>query len=476
MPDKLVKDVVIARSGIYKYGDNELKGMGLDSVPEKYKNKHVFNVYRPAIVLEKAADKFVRLPLTLEHPRDMVDGTNFKKYAVGFTGDSSFTKIIKGKDDELAIQSTLTLIDNSAVRAYYTGTVEVSPGYSAIFDWQEGKAPNGDEYQIIMSDIKDVNHLALTKYGRGGSAAAILDSIGDKIMAKSYLLHFVHKMLGVRDTVQFSKHVESFIKDRVNLKDEDVTDRISKLREYVSDLPESENKEKLDRFISDMAMIREESDESAKAIGGIINKLYATLDAESEEEVREKEPKKEKKEEEKEGVKKAEEKEGEKKKEEESKDDEKDSKDKAKDKAKDEKIKDEDKAKDEKIKDEDKSSEKSPEKKEGKALKEESEVKKKEDKEHDTIDDSVFEKDYDGLKDEEMKYISKKMYDSFRKGIKDSKDKEEKNSQAKDSLDAILDSLTIHDNTPRYPGTAKIDTSSIADNPIEDIFNKLGVK
>lgn len=140
MPDKLVKDVVIARSGIYKYGDNELKGMGLDSVPEKYKNKHVFNVYRPAIVLEKAADKFVRLPLTLEHPRDMVDGTNFKKYAVGFTGDSSFTKIIKGKDDELAIQSTLTLIDNSAVRAYYTGTVEVSPGYSAIFDWQEGKA------------------------------------------------------------------------------------------------------------------------------------------------------------------------------------------------------------------------------------------------------------------------------------------------------------------------------------------------
>ena len=238
----------------------------------------------------------------------------------------------------------------------------------------------------------------------------------------------------------------------------------------------SENKEKLDRFISDMAMIREESDESAKAIGGIINKLYATLDAESEEEVREKEPKKEKKEEEKEGVKKAEEKEGEKKKEEESKADEKDSKDKAKDKAKDEKIKDEDKAKDEKIKDEDKSSEKSPEKKEGKALKEESEVKKKEDKEHDTIDDSVFEKDYDGLKDEEMKYVSKKMYDSFRKGIKDSKDKEEKNLQAKDSLDAILDSLTIHDNTPRYPGTAKIDTSSIADNPIEDIFNKLGVK
>jgi len=288
MPDKLVKNVAIAKSGIYKYARSELPSLMGDSAtpPSIHQGLGVFSVYRPATVLARAVDRFVRLPLTLEHPSEMIDGSNFKRYAVGFTGDSATVDMTNDKQ-EVLIKSTLAIIDNSAVRAYYGRTIEVSPGYTADFKWEDGVAPSGEPYQIAMTNITSVNHLAITRYGRGGSAACILDSLGDMPMQrKSGLIYAVRKLLGVKDAGKgFCDQVVDLINDRAKIDEKEIAKRVQVLRDSIVDLPVSDGKAKLDRFVEDLDRIKEESDESASEIVKIVNGLYTTLDAAAVEDV-----------------------------------------------------------------------------------------------------------------------------------------------------------------------------------------------
>ena len=295
MPDKIIKNVAIARSGVYHYAFDELPNLGLklpdsgsmskSSPPAHHSGSGFFNVYRPATVLARAVDKFVRLPLTLEHPPVMIDGNNFKTYSVGFTGDKAdISTTPDGK--EVTIHSTLTVVDNDAVRAYYNGVVEVSPGYNAEFDWEDGIAPNGEHYDIVMKEITNVNHLAMCKRGRGGTAACILDHMGVNMKRKSGLMYAVHKILGVKDSAKpFKNQVDELIKDRSKIDDTEVNRRVGFLKDSITDLPESAGRDKLDRFIEDMARIREESDEAASKIGEIVSGLYDSLDSEAVKEV-----------------------------------------------------------------------------------------------------------------------------------------------------------------------------------------------
>lgn len=277
---KLNKKVAIARSGVYVYSAEALPGLGLSQPPEK-KGKGTFGVYRPATVLAKAKDKFTRLPVTLEHPPVLVNGNNFRDYAQGFTGDTASIEFLKDMN-EVTINSTLTLMDNEAVNAYYRGIVEVSPGYIGVFDWEDGVSPNGDPYDIVMKDVKEVNHLALTRAGRGGSAACILDSreVGMK-GRKSGLFYSIYKMMkGVTDSGEgsFTEKMSALISNRLHLSSEDIDKRVDELRTIVDYLPDSDDKYKLVRYVEDLSRIREENDESAKEIGIIIGNLFYTLD------------------------------------------------------------------------------------------------------------------------------------------------------------------------------------------------------
>ena len=280
MNERLVKNVAIAKSGIYKYTKDELPNLGVAATPPCYEGVRVFNVYRPSTVLERAAHMFVKLPLTLEHPNEMVSPTNFKRYVVGYTGDSASTSMSK-EGKEVLVKSSLVIADAQAMRAYYSSVREVSPGYTADFAWEDGVAPSGEKYQIVMKEITSVNHLALVRHGRGGSAAAILDHQGEGYMArKSGLIYAVRKMLGVRDNAKpFVEQVKELIKDRATITDEDIVKRVDLLKDSICDLPDSADKQKLDRFVEDMARIKEESDDAASKIGEIVSGLYATLDS-----------------------------------------------------------------------------------------------------------------------------------------------------------------------------------------------------
>lgn len=277
---KLAKRVAIARSGVYSYSAEALPGLGLSAPPEK-KGNGTFSVYRPSTVLAKAKDKFTRLPVTLEHPRVMVNGNNFRELAQGFTGDTATVEYLKDIN-EVTINSTITLMDNEAVNAYYRGIVEVSPGYIGVFDWEEGVSPNNEKYDIVMRDITEVNHLAMTRAGRGGKTACILDSreVGMK-RRNSGLFYAVAKFVsGVKDSGEgsFNERMSSLIADRLKLTPEEISKRVDSLREVVDYLPDSEDKPKLVRYVEDLERINEENDESANMIGLMIGNLFYTLD------------------------------------------------------------------------------------------------------------------------------------------------------------------------------------------------------
>lgn len=173
-----LKNIRIAVSGLYDYAKEELPSLRIPmpghGAPEWVEDKRIYKVYRPAPVLAQACDKFKMLPLTHHHPQTPVDGQNFRELAVGYTGENPWVDYIK-ETDEVGIRSTVMMYDEEALQAYDNGEIQLSPGYIAIFAWQKGTAPNGEEYDIIMKEITDVNHLALLPAGRGGEYAVVLD-------------------------------------------------------------------------------------------------------------------------------------------------------------------------------------------------------------------------------------------------------------------------------------------------------------
>lgn len=173
-----LKNIRIAVSGIYDYALEEIPTLRLplpgQGAPDWVEKKQIYKIYRPAFVLAAACDKFKMLPLTHHHPNTPVDGQNFRRLAVGYTGENPFIDWIKDTD-EVGIRSTVMIYDDEALDAYERGEIQLSPGYVASFEWQKGKAPDGQEYDIVMKEITDVNHLALLPAGRGGEYAVVMD-------------------------------------------------------------------------------------------------------------------------------------------------------------------------------------------------------------------------------------------------------------------------------------------------------------
>lgn len=186
------KNIRIAVSGIYEYAFEELPSLRLSiqDAPDWVERKKIYKVYRPAIVLAKAVDMFKLLPLTHEHPIYPVDSQNFRDLIVGYTGENPSVEYI-ADTDEVGIRSTALLYDDEAITAYENGEIQLSPGYLADFEWNKGIAPNGQEYDIVMKEIKGVNHLALLKNGRGGKFAIVLDGASDFDISDIDIFEFI---------------------------------------------------------------------------------------------------------------------------------------------------------------------------------------------------------------------------------------------------------------------------------------------
>ena len=278
----------IARSGIQYYLDTELSNLKLTEIPREYKNQKVFSVYRPSFVLENASEKFKGVPVRVDHK--WIYNTD-DPAIIGHIEDD--VKIKKNKN-EVALYATLNIGDDENLPSYK----ELSPGYLSENRWQPGIAPDGEPYEILCTSIDSINHLAIVNEARGGKDMKILDG-GKKLMIHSGLIRAVKKRLaGVfdsKDSQSFETVVDEITSTLQNIDDEELKAKTASLVGYCDDLPDSEEKEKLLRYIADIPLLKEEGKEIADEALSCIKESYKTLDADAESESTEKrmeEPKK----------------------------------------------------------------------------------------------------------------------------------------------------------------------------------------
>ena len=271
----------IARSGIQYYLLSELPNLKLKEIPREYRDLKVFAVYRPSFVLEDAKEKFIGKPIRIEHQWIYSEDD---KDIIGHIGSEVKIKHQKG---EVALYSPLEIDSDEKLPSFK----ELSPGYEAVNKWQPGVTPSGEEYQIVCTEITDINHLAIVETARGGKDMKILDG-GKKMAVHSGLLYFVKKKLkGVNDgndANSFGVIIDKLTENIKNISDEELSGMTESLIKCVKDLPDSDEKEKVIRYIADIPLLKEEDEKVVNEALSCIKESFNSLDSDAVSETMEK--------------------------------------------------------------------------------------------------------------------------------------------------------------------------------------------
>lgn len=271
----------IARSGIQYYLLSELPNLKLNGIPREYRDLKVFAVYRPSFVLEDAKEKFIGKPIRIEHQWIYSEDD---KDIIGHIGSEVKIKHQKG---EVALYSPLEIDSDEKLPSFK----ELSPGYEAVNKWQPGVTPSGEEYQIVCTEITDINHLAIVETARGGKDMKILDG-GKKMAVHSGLLYFVKKKLkGVNDgndVNSFGVLIDKLTENIKNISNEELSETTEKLIKCVEYLPDSNEKEKVIRYIADIPLLKEEDEKVVNEALSCIKESFNSLDSDAVSETMEK--------------------------------------------------------------------------------------------------------------------------------------------------------------------------------------------
>ena len=271
----------IARSGIQYYLLSELPNLQLKEIPREYRDLKVFAVYRPSFVLEDAKEKFIGKPIRIEHQWIYSEDD---KDIIGHIGSEVKIKHQKG---EVALYSPLEIDSDEKLPSFK----ELSPGYEAVNKWQPGVTPSGEEYQIVCTEITDINHLAIVETARGGKDMKILDG-GKKMAVHSGLLYFVKRKLGGindgNDANSFGAIIDKLTENIKNISDEELSGMTESLIKCVKDLPDSDEKEKVIRYIADIPLLKEEDEKVVNEALSCIKESFNSLDSDAVSETMEK--------------------------------------------------------------------------------------------------------------------------------------------------------------------------------------------
>jgi hypothetical protein len=158
-------DALVGRTGIQRYRGSELGRPNLG----------VVNVWRPPneVFARDSLASIPNKPITLFHPKKMVDASNHKDVAVGHMGEDVL------RDGE-RIRVPLILTDAATIDAIDSGEVnELSLGYTTDLQWRKGVIPAGmvdagQPFDAVQTKNR-VNHLAVVPVARGGSELRIGD-------------------------------------------------------------------------------------------------------------------------------------------------------------------------------------------------------------------------------------------------------------------------------------------------------------
>lgn len=160
----LVAEARVARSGIQEYSRREI---GLDG-------DGVVRVFRPEVEVfaADAMASYAHRPVTLEHPDKPVTADTWRQVAIGQTGD----EVVR---DGSTVRVPLVLMDGAAIDVVDDGLMrEMSMGYTATLEMQDGVTPDGESYDAIQRNLR-MNHLAVVAAARGGSNLRLGDNSSD---------------------------------------------------------------------------------------------------------------------------------------------------------------------------------------------------------------------------------------------------------------------------------------------------------
>ena len=267
------KDVILCRSGIQLYHKSELQSfITEDNKPAV--EKEWYKEYRPANVVVKAKDLFKSLPVTKEHPSEWVTPQNFSDLAGGTLDKEIDVVALDGESEgEIGLKSNITFYTNE-LYDYYLSNKEVSVGYKC----KKHFVDNPDEvgYDILLDEITEVNHLAITRAGRGGSSVAVIDSIigGLKPMRTGIFAYLASKKQKVNDSApsSFGKTVLEAVKNSKGTTEEELAGEMKGVLDSMAVLKDCEAKTKL------MDVVKDCFDHKEMALKDE-NELVATLDS-----------------------------------------------------------------------------------------------------------------------------------------------------------------------------------------------------
>lgn len=249
------KDVILCRSGIQIYHKSELINAGFITADNKPAvDKEWYREYRPANVIVKAQDLFKSLPVTREHPSEWVDSINWKELVGGTLDKEVLVVALDGESDgEIGLKSNITFY-TAELYNYYLDNKEVSVGYTCKKHFVDNPEEVG--YDIILDEITEVNHLAITRAGRGGSSVAVIDSIigGLKPMRTGIFALFAgKKQKAVNDSApsSFGKEVLEAVKNSKGTTEEELASEMKGVLDSCAILKDCEAKDTLLNAVKD---------------------------------------------------------------------------------------------------------------------------------------------------------------------------------------------------------------------------------
>nr|AGC71910.1 phage protein [uncultured bacterium A1Q1_fos_25] len=147
----------MTRSGIFVYRDGQGNTVRELRPPEE-------------VMHPEALASFALVPVTNDHPSELLTADNAKQYAVGSVSES-----VVPEGDK--VRASLMITDAAAIEALDAGKSELSCGYTADVEFSPG-VWNGQPYDAVQRNIRG-NHVALVDAGRAGPACAIrMDAAG----------------------------------------------------------------------------------------------------------------------------------------------------------------------------------------------------------------------------------------------------------------------------------------------------------
>lgn len=241
----------IARTGIQSYKDAN-GGIRLEYRPES------------EVASNEALDSFREKCVTKEHPPVLLDASNTKDYAIGFTSaDVSYS--------DGFIESTVTVTDKETIDEIMRGQIrEVSCGYKVDYIDEPGVTPDGQHYDGYQKNIRG-NHVAIVKRARGGPQVRLMLDSADAAVTELFNSQIGEIMSAniVFDGVSFE--ADSALAGAITAEREDA-------KASYADM-----KRKYDEMASKASKMQEEMDAMQKEMKGMCDAAEGRADALAEE-------------------------------------------------------------------------------------------------------------------------------------------------------------------------------------------------